>query len=356
MLGHPRASFLMRAAFALSLLSLHAACGQDGTVISNPGTGGGGQGGGAASSSSSSSGGQGGGSSSSSSGGQGGAPNAQPLTIVNWNTHNFFNDKVDDPGGADVIGSNYLLTPAEYQTKRAQVASVLAGLNADVVALAELENASVLKDLQSDLKAKGANYPYSVLIPTNDIREIAVLSKIELGMAKSHQDETFFRWGTFAPGYSYTRDCVEVPIVFNGRKIVILAVHFRSKFMPDDPLKRLAEAQHTREIADAISKAEPETAVLILGDFNDVPGSAPYEAVINGNNNMGVYINASILAEPASSRWTYQYMGSLELIDHQMSSPVFSPMLDVKSVQILHTQAVQDASDHAPVKATYNIN
>lgn len=337
-----------------SLLFLLSACGQDGTIAGNP-SGGNGMGG----ASSSSSGGEGGAGGAGTGGqggnGQGGSPDPQALTVVNWNTRNFFNDKVDDPGGADVIGSMYLLTAAEYKTKRDRVSAVLAGLNPDIAVLAELENTKVLSDLQADLKAKGADYPYSALIPTNDIREIAILSKIELGMPKSHQDENFFRWDTFAPGYSYTRDCLEVPIVFNGRKIVLLAVHFRSKFSPDDPEKRLAEAQHTRDIADAITTAEPNTGVIILGDFNDVPGSDPVNDLQNGNKIPGVYTNASMLAEPASIRWSYDYMGTLELIDHQFSSPLISPMLAVPSIQILHSKAAQDASDHAPVKATYNI-
>lgn len=348
----------LRGAFAFaSLLSLLGACGQDGTVITNPGSGGNGQG--AATSTSSGTAGGGGeagaGGGGTGGGGQGGSPNAKPLSVVNWNTRNFFNDKVDDPGGADTIGSNYLLTASEYKAKRDKVAGVLAGLNPDIAVLAEIENALVLKDLQSDLKALGSDYPYSVLVQTNDIREIAVLSKVELGAHKSHQDENFYRWGTFAPAYSYTRDCLEVPIVFNGRKIVLLAVHFRSKFSPDDPSKRLAEAQHTRDIADAITAAEPDTSVIVLGDFNDTPGSEPYNAVINGNTQVGIYANASIQAQPANSQWTYDFMGMLELIDHQMSSPLLSPMLNLQSIQILHTAASKDASDHSPVKASYNV-
>ncbi|NUQ79311.1 MAG: endonuclease/exonuclease/phosphatase family protein [Polyangiaceae bacterium] len=285
--------------------------------------------------------------------GAGGSTGTGGLRIVNWNTRNFFNDKTDDPSGHDGPGEAGLLSTSAYLVKRQMVANVIHDLSPDIAVLQELENAQVLEHLRLELQALGSDYPHSLLIPTFDIREIAILSKVPIESSKTHQDDEFVAPGTFAPTYSYTRDCLEAHMTWNGRKLVILGVHFRSKFDPDDPQKRLAEAAHTRKIADGIAAADPEAGILILGDFNDLPNSPPYNAVIGSG--MGAYTNASVLALPESSRWTYKYMGMLELIDQQMSNPLLAGMLDTASIKIPHTASVEDASDHAPVSATYNV-
>jgi endonuclease/exonuclease/phosphatase family metal-dependent hydrolase len=280
-------------------------------------------------------------------------PTPQPLTIANWNTLNFFNDKTDDPSGLDQPGDFSLLSTAEYIGKKKAVAGVLHSLAPDIAVLQEIENESVMNELRAELELLGDIYPHAALIPTSDIREIVILSKVPIDSIKSHQDDEFVKSGTFAPKYTYTRDCLEAHITFNGRHIVILGVHFRSK-LDDDPDKRLAEAEHTRVIADAIALADPEAGIVVLGDFNDTPPSPPYAAVLGAAE--AAFTNVSVLALPESSRWTYDYKGQLELIDHQMSNPVLAKMLDAASIQILHTPAVEDASDHAPVIATYKVN
>jgi endonuclease/exonuclease/phosphatase family metal-dependent hydrolase len=335
-----RASILFFAAAALLALG---ACGQDGRTRTPVGQGGSEQ-------SSSGGGGAGG---SGDGGSAGGSMGPAGLRVLNWNTHNFFNDKSDDPSGLDKPGNPSLLSTAEYVAKVKTVASVIHDLGPDIAVLQEIENDKVLGDLAIELQDLGSVYPHSVLIPTWDIREIAILSKVPIDSSATHQDEEFVAPGTFAPMYKYTRDCLEARITYNGRKIVILGVHFRSKFAPDDPQKRLAEAAHTRGIADGIAAADPEAGIVILGDFNDVPGSAPYNAVIGQGDK--AFTNAPTLALPESSRWTYKYMGMLELIDQQMSNPVLAGMLDQASIKVSHSPTVEDTSDHAPVVATYNV-
>jgi endonuclease/exonuclease/phosphatase family metal-dependent hydrolase len=287
-------------------------------------------------------------------GGSGGMaiPTPEPLTIVNWNAQNFFNDKTDDPSGLDQPGDFSLLTTSEYIGKKKAVAGILHSLAPDIAVLQEIENESVMNELRAELEALGDVYPHAALIPTSDIREIVILSKVPIDSIKSHQDEEFVKSGTFAPFYTYTRDCLEAHITYNGRHIVLLGVHFRSK-ADDEPDRRLAEAEHTRVIADSIAIADPEAGIVVLGDFNDTPLSPPYVAVLGQGET--AFKNASVLALPESSRWTYDYKGQLELIDHQMSNPVLAQMLDEASIQILHTPAAEDASDHAPVIATYKV-
>jgi len=346
--GSARASLLLSFAAAAVLALALAACGQEGRTRTPAGQGGEAGGGiGGAGVGGEAAGGAGVGGSGGESAGTGG------LRILNWNTRNFFNDQTDDPSGLDGPGESGLVSTSEYLAKRKIVADVIHGMGPDIAVLQEIENEKVLDHLKLELEALGSKYPHSVLIPTYDIREIAILSKVPIESSKTHQDEEFVAPGTFAPEYQYTRDCLEAHMSWNGRKLVILGVHFRSKFAPDDPQKRFAEAAHTRKIADGIAAGDPEAGIVILGDFNDVPGSDAYNAVIG--QGAGAYTNASVLALPESSRWTYKYMGMLETIDQQMSNPILAGMLDEASIKISHSALAEDASDHAPVIATYDI-
>ncbi len=322
-----------RALAALGLfgaLGLLAACGQEGTTASGVGgtSGVGGAGG---------------------DGGQGGSPlTPVPVTIVNWNTRNFFDTLKDTPDG-DV------LTKAQYTKKRQTIGGVIADLAADIVILCEIENKNILVDLNKT--ELGGAYTSIELISGNDQRgiDVGLLSKIKPDSIVSHKDE-FFQSSETKASYQYSRDCLEVHFTVNGRKLVVLGVHFKAKEPTDSPDKRLAEAEHTRAIADAISKKDPGTAILILGDLNDVPGSPPLKAVVGKAPTLFV---SSVDAAPEASRYSFVYKGTKELIDHQLANPLLAALLDPDSVLLKHGAGVDDgsaaASDHAPIKATYLI-
>lgn len=293
------------------------------------------------------------GSTSSSGGGNGGGgggmvvPNDPlPLRVLNWNVHNLENDKDDSGAPGETI-----VTTAEYTAHRKAVGIVLKQADPDIAVLPEVENLAVLDDLNKT--ELGGVYATS-LIDGNDYRgvDIGVLSKLPIDSVVSHKSEPFTLNGTQGPNYYFSRDCPEIHIQFNGRKMVFLGAHFKAK-SNDDPVKRLAEAQRTRAIADGLAKEDPSRAIVILGDFNDTPDSPPYAAVIG--NDPTKYTDATLMI-PATDRWSYDFQGKLELIDFQMVNPVLAPMLDVQSVVIRHAADVDTASDHSPVIATYMVN
>ncbi|MBI4706124.1 MAG: endonuclease/exonuclease/phosphatase family protein [Deltaproteobacteria bacterium] len=281
-------------------------------------------------------------------GGDGGGTPVLPKTlcILNWNVHNLVNDKDDDPAPYEEPVSS-----AKWEAHRKAAGKVLADIDADIAVLQEIENLAVLDALNDE--ELGGRYVASALVDANDPRglDIGVLSKIELGEVKSHKDEDFVKVGTEGPYYRYSRDCLEVHLEYNGRRLVLLGVHYKAK-ENDDPDKRLAEAQRTRQIADEIRAADPAAGIVILGDFNDTPGSPAYSWTVGKEPEE--YTNAPE-SVPEKDRWTFNYNGKLELVDQQMSSPVLAPMLDKKQVRILHTDAVEAASDHAPVVACYEV-
>lgn len=279
------------------------------------------------------------------SGGGGAPPDPQPLSIVTWNVHNLVDDRHD---GAP---QEWVEDTAEWNAHRQAVGVVLANLDADIVALQEVEHLGVLDELNTE--ELGGRYPYRELVDANDPRgiDVGLLSKVALGSVVTHKDDEFTREGETAPTYQYSRDCLEVHLQFNSRSLVLLLVHYKAK-ENDNPAKRLAEAQHTRAIADGIIAASPTTGALIIGDFNDVPGSLPYDWTIGLEpphwSNAADHVTAG-------DRWTFDYEGSHELVDQQIASPTLGPLVDGASAEIWHTAEVTAASDHAPLLATYQV-
>lgn len=317
----------------ITLLAMAGACGDPPVIRNNGSAGAGGNGSG--------------GGNEAGAGGNGTPNDPLPLRVANWNVHNLENDKDDSGAQGETI-----VTPAEYAAHRKAVGKVLNQIDADILVLVEVENKAVLDDLnQTEL---GGKYSASSLIDGNDYRgvDIGVLSKYPIDSVVSHKDEGFPLNGTQGPNYYYSRDCPEIHIRFNGRNMVFLGTHLKAK-SNDDPIKRLAEAQHTRAIADSLAKQDPTRAIAILGDFNDTPDSPPYVAIVGSGASK--YTDAT-LSIAAADRWSYNFQGKLELIDYQFVNTILAPMLDAQSVTIKHSADVDTASDHSPVIATYMVN
>lgn len=269
----------------------------------------------------------------------------QPLTVLNWNCHDFFNDKKDS-----TLAQELVVSASTYKTHLANVAAVIKALSPDIAVLQEIENQAVLDDLN---QALGGGYANRAITEGNDPRgiDVAVLSRLPFdGMPVFHATDSFVLAGTNGPKYNYSRDLLELHYVVNGRRLVLLGVHLKSKVAMDDGDKRLAEAQHTRAIADALTAADPGLGLLILGDFNDVTGSPPVLAAEGAAPSLYTDACDEIAA---ADRWSYLFNGANELIDHQLDSPLVQPMLDASSVTIRHDKDVNASSDHSPVFARY---
>lgn len=284
-----------------------------------------------------------GGSTTSSVGGAGGMRDPLPLKVATWNVQNLFDDQMD--------GAMFEDTDPQWEEHVADIAAVLNVLDADVVVLQEVEHTAIVGAVRNQLNG---GYVFHEVIDGNDPRgiDVGVISKVQPDALITHKDDTFAKVGTQDPFYRYARDALEIQLTFNGRRLVLFGVHYKSK-EADDPDKRLAEAQHTRALADAVTAEDPSAGVIILGDFNDLPGSPPLDFTLGSAPDAYTSIADNIAA---ADRWTFNFMGALELVDHQLVNGLVAGMLDTASVRILHGPEVDAASDHAPLIATYNVH
>ncbi len=178
----------------------------------------------------------------------------QPLKVMTLNTYNFFNDVRDSyeiPAADEQVE-----TTANYQTKLAAIAAIFTQENPNVAILQEVENIAVLNDLANAI----GSYPHREITQGNDPRgiDIGVMSQVPFQVAPSHKDEYFHPSTDPTRTYKYARDLLEVHMKVNGRHVVFGGVHFKAEIDAESQLKRLAEAEHTREISDGHSIRRPE--------------------------------------------------------------------------------------------------
>lgn len=273
----------------------------------------------------------------------------EPLRMVSWNAHNVYDDQSGTCGGCQY---EEVVSSSEYQSKVTSIAGTLKTLAGDVVFLQEVENMAVLDRIASSNSVASLNYAHRYLIPGNDPRgiNIALMSRYPVDAAVTHKNDQFTKTGA-GTVYRYTRDALEVHMTYRGKHVIMFGVHFKAKLDPDDPDRRLAEAQHTRALADAAQANDPNAYVWIMGDFNDDVGSDPYKAVASGKN--GPTFADVLLNLPASDRWSYTYSGDKMLIDHMFASPAANGRLQSGTVKIMHDTGVN--SDHDPVAATFMV-
>ncbi len=241
---------------------------------------------------------------------------------------------------------------ADSDEKRVGLSRVLEALDADVLLLEEVGGSTAL-DILAGEPWVARRYGYRIRLEDNDPRGfgLALLASFPPGEAKSHRDDSF------GAGYRYTRDCLEVHFDLGAARLALLGVHFRAQ-LADDPEHRLAEAERTRELAEEALRPDPELRLAVLGDFNDVPGSPPLEALTSGEPPL----TGVVATLPASERWTIEPPGGQgggELFDDVLVNPLLGAALEPATVTVLHDHDLPPelawVSDHAPVAASFRV-
>ncbi|HEX2911216.1 MAG TPA: lamin tail domain-containing protein [Chloroflexia bacterium] len=161
---------------------------------------------------------------------------------------------------------------------------------------------------------------------------------------------------------------------FQGQRLIVIANHFNSK-IGDEPLygwhqpptltseaKRVRQATVVRDFITQLISANPQAFVIAAGDFNDFEFSAPLKLLKNGPDNAPLpsgKVLTDLIEHPtlADQRYTYNFEGNAQAIDHLLYSPALAPRL-VKAY-IAHINAdypvSERASDHDAPAADFDL-
>jgi endonuclease/exonuclease/phosphatase family metal-dependent hydrolase len=266
-----------------------------------------------------------------------------PLRVATFNVKRFF-DTVCDSGACESGDYEAQATPASFDQRATQIAAAIASIDADVVALEEIETQSCLDALLSRLPMHGVlgetDFAASV--------DVAILSRTPIDRVARYRATNPLvlddgRTTTFS------RELLEAHVQIDGRPVILLAAHFKAK-ADDDPLRRLAEARVSARIVNEVAAAEPGAVVMLAGDLNDVPSSPPLQALtVDG----GLTRVADDLALSAQS--TYYFQGSGQAIDHILLVPTTNVVRVPKSSRTWRDSGATGfgGSDHAALSSDF---
>lgn len=259
------------------------------------------------------------------------------IRLAAYNVENLF-DAIDDPDLSDRYED---IDDTKPEAELAALAETIRRLDADVLALQEIESASALDGfIQAHLPGM---YEHVVSIDAGDRRGIeqAVLSRFPITHVENwprrplggvHPDEYGDRENWFAgEPITFHRSPLRVDIEIPSDpayELTLFVVHQKSGRYSE--YWRVAEATALAEIVTGLLASEPQRNAAILGDFNATPDQAP----------MRIFMEAGLsdphAGEPGPTRVSHE---SGRRIDFILLSSSLTPEIVDGSAFILGTPA-----------------
>lgn len=269
------------------------------------------------------------------------------VRVATFNVKLFF-DTVCQSGSCTSADFEAVPTATQFEARADQIAQAITSLDADVIALEEFETQTCLDAVLSRL----ANVmPHGVLgeIGTPGSVDVAIVSRTPLDGVVGHRNlERLTRPDGSRTNFS--REFLEAhTVTASGAKVVLFAAHFRSK-VQDDPGRRLAEAQTARRIVQDSAAVNADALVVLGGDLNDTPGSAPLDALMLDG---GLIRAAADL--PAADQVTYLFFSSGEVIDHVLQAKTPAASVVPRSARVWKNGRGWGGSDHFALTADFDV-
>ncbi len=269
----------------------------------------------------------------------------ETIRVGSFNTLNLF-DIYDDPYTADET------TPPKPRSELEHLAATIRKLDADVLALVEVENRPVLERfVRTFLVDMG--YDDVILFEGNDGRGIdcAVLSRLPVGPVSSYRHVRFP-----LPGGGKTRfrrDLLRVRIEPEGAAAFdMFVVHLKSKRgeTGDSSAIRMAEAREVRAVCDDVLKGDSSARFVVCGDFNDTWESEALRTIRGtGAGELKSFFNEI----PEPGRITYNRDPHRSMIDFVLCSPGMAASYVPGSFRLTDGSIETTGSDHNPVVAEF---
>ena len=212
------------------------------------------------------------------------------IRVATYNALNLFDER-DDPS---LSGDEDDMKSVKPESERRAVAAAIRAIDADVLALQEIESYDALIEFREQyLKDMGYEYVVSIDVHAERGIEQAVLSRFPvteavvwpvMPLGGTHPATVNGRANTFAGKpivgrRSPLRVTVEAPAERSGGKpyaMTLFVVHHKSG--RGNEYWREAESAKFLEMVRTLEAQDPERNIAVLGDFNAVPGDASVEA------------------------------------------------------------------------------
>lgn len=169
------------------------------------------------------------------------------------------------------------------------------------------------------------------------------------------------------PAFTASRKPLVGEFVFNGQTVFVIGNHFTSRGGSDALYERIQpptqggqdqrEAQVTlvNQFVDSILAVNPNANVAVVGDFNEFqffPAMQILEGDVPGDQKA---LNNLVETLSINERYTYNFEGNAQAIDHILVSDNLLTNLDGFDIVHINSEFVDQLSDHEPLLARFNL-
>jgi len=255
---------------------------------------------------------------------------ASEFKVASYNVENLFDAVKNGTEYEDYIPGRHNWSEHMVDIKLTHLSEVICDLDADIVALQEIENEEILIRLQKRLKRVGCGYPHhSIVRKKKTTIRVALLSRYPIVNEKEIRVNYSSR----------DRDILEVTVKIEGEPLTLFVNHWKAKSRSGYESRRMNYARALAKRIDALPK---EREYLIIGDLNshydeyrvltkrlnDTQGKTGINhtlKTIKGEDLVseedmladkeGHHFNLWLELAPAK-RWSHKYYGHRGSIDH----------------------------------------
>jgi predicted extracellular nuclease len=247
--------------------------------------------------------------------------NDPPVTVVFYNVENLF-DTINSPGVMDedfTPAGKYKWTSERYAKKLQDLAKVLSEATApalpSVIGLCEVENRKVVEELLATGGLRKGKYKL-VHEDSPDARGIDVAFAFRPDVMRLLHHEAIRYGFDFDPGVT-TRDILYVKTLAGSDTLHFFVNHWPSRRggAEESEPRRLVPAGIVRQRSDSLMGIDATARIIIMGDFNDYPGSPSISDALRAAPALQSGLTNLTYNFQMMGKGTYNYRGEWGMLD-----------------------------------------
>ena len=252
-----------------------------------------------------------------------------------YNVQNLFDAKVQGTEYDEFIPGKHNWSQRMVDIKIDHTAEVICELDADILALQEIENATIFKALQKRLKRVGCTYRYAAIShKVGSSIQVALLSRFPIKKSKDLEVSVAPR----------VRNILEVEVEVQDKSLTLFVNHWKSKGRRGYESKRIKYAKRLKQRIDRMPEGKE---YIVIGDLNsnynahltlkkrldDADGVTGIGHILKTIQNDTLLDKSDIKKAtkgfhyntwqelPYKERWSHKFYGNKSTLDHILLPP-----------------------------------
>lgn len=237
--------------------------------------------------------------------------------------------------------------------EREAVVDIIARIKPDILAVQEMGNRAIFEEFRAALHAAGLNYPHQEFLQRGQSElNMAVLSRYPMTDRQPRLDD---RYSIGEAEIAVLRGFVDVEIeVAPEYRFRLMTAHLKSKVFHQlgQTEMRRNEARLLNKHVRNFLKDTPDINLLVVGDFNDNPGSAALREVAGADQQ---YLQDVRPVDFVGDAWTYFDPGADQYsrLDYMLVSYGMAPEVVREKTRVIRDRLNMVGSDHRPVVTVF---